>query len=188
MFDGIKGVLHISEQVEKLNDKFEELIQTVQTHTEAVKGMKMELDALKDSQAKFSVQMKQDAQDFSGLKDDLRKEIADFKIIKSKMEKSIVESFEEQLKTELMPKFSKLEAHVKKFEELGEALKAIGGRVMRLSDDIAKFSEISSSIKKVDFELVSAARHLRATENERVELLRKIDSLERLVSKMRRRQ
>ena len=123
MFDGIKGVLHISEQVEKLNDKFEELIQTVQTHTEAVKGMKMELDALKDSQAKFSVQMKQDAQDFSGLKDDLRKEIADFKIIKSKMEKSIVESFEEQLKTELMPKFSKLEAHVKKFEELGSGFK-----------------------------------------------------------------
>lgn len=188
MFDGIKGVLHLSEQVDKLGTKFEELIQTIQTHTEAIKGMKSELDALKDSQAKLSAQMRQDAQDISGLKEDLKKEIADFKILKSKMEKSIIDSFEEQLKTELLPKFNKLETHVRKFEELGEALKAVGGRVMKLSDDIAKFSEISSSIKKVDFELVSAARHLRATENERVELLRKIDSLERLVSKMRRRQ
>ena len=43
MFKGLKGVLHIAEQVEKVNDKFEELIQTVQTHTEAIKGFKTDL-------------------------------------------------------------------------------------------------------------------------------------------------
>ena len=188
MFKTLKGMLHVAEQVEKVNDRFEELIQTVQTHTEAIKGFKTEIDGLRESQAKLSSQIKQDSSDFSVLKEDLKKEIADFKILKSKMEKSIIESFEDQLKTELLPKFNKLESHVKKFEDLGEAIKTVGARTMKLSDEMAKFTEISASIKKVDFDLVAAARQLKASESEKTELLRKIDSLERLVSKMRRRQ
>ena len=188
MFKTLKGMLHVAEQVEKVNDRFEELIQSIQTHTEDIKGFKTEIDGLRDTQSKLSAQIKQDSSDFTALKDDLKKEIVDFKILKSKMEKSIIESFEEQLKAELLPKFNKLESHVKKFEDLGEAIKTVGARTMKLSDEMAKFQEISSSIKKVDFELVQAARHLKASESEKTELLRKIDTLERLVSKMRRRQ
>ncbi|MDO8480791.1 MAG: hypothetical protein Q7S65_03140 [Nanoarchaeota archaeon] len=188
MFDKVKNVMHAAEHMDKLTDKFEELIQTVQSHTEAVKSLKTEMDGLKDAQTKLSAGIKQDTSDFSGLKEDLKKEIADFKIIKSKMEKSIVESFEEQLKTELLPKFNKLETHVRKFEEMGDAVRVIGARVVKLSDDLAKFSEISASIKRVDFDLVNAAKQMKASDSEKLELMRKIDSLERLVSKMRRRQ
>ena len=43
-------------------------------------------------------------------------------------------------------------------------------------------------IKKEDFELTKYARHLMEADKEKLELMRKIDTLERLVSKIRRRE
>ena len=186
MFDKFKDMVHATEHVDKLNDKFEELIQTVETHTEAVKSLKTEIDALKDSQGKLVERVKQDAHEFSTIKEDLRKEIVDFKIIKSKLEKSMIDSFEEQIKTELIPKFSRLETHVKRFEELGEQVRAIGSRVTKLSEEIAKFTEISSNIKKADFDLVNHARQLHEMDQEKLRLMQRIDTLEKMIGKMRR--
>ena len=42
--------------------------------------------------------------------------------------------------------------------------------------------------KKEDFELGNLARHLTEMDREKLELMRKIDNLERLVSKIRRKE
>ena len=49
-----------------------------------------------------------------------------------------------------------------------------------------KFTEISRNIKQGDFELTKYANKLLEADKEKLELMRKIDTLERLISKMRR--
>ena len=61
-------------------------------------------------------------------------------------------------------------------------------RLNLATEEINKFIEISRSIKEEDFELTKFARHLMDMDREKLELMRKIDTLERLVSKIRRRE
>ena len=56
------------------------------------------------------------------------------------------------------------------------------------SEEIGKFVEISKNIRKEDFELTKFARHLLEMDREKLELMRKIDTMERLVSKIRRKE
>ena len=54
--------------------------------------------------------------------------------------------------------------------------------------ELSKFLDISRNIKKEDFELVRHSRNLAEMGREKLELMRKIDNLERMLSKMRRRE
>ena len=56
-----------------------------------------------------------------------------------------------------------------------------------VATEIDKFKEIASQVNKGDFELKKCADELRKGDKEKLELMRKIDNLERLVSKMRQR-
>jgi len=62
----------------------------------------------------------------------------------------------------------------------------IGNKVNNLSSEIEKFTDISKNIRKEDFELTKFARQVLETDREKLELMRRIDTLERLISKTRR--
>ena len=74
------------------------------------------------------------------------------------------------------------------YNELRKKAAEMLSKVNMTSEEIAKFLEISKSIKQEDFELTKFARHLIEMDREKLELMRKIDTLERLVSKIRRRE
>ena len=58
---------------------------------------------------------------------------------------------------------------------------------LKLTDkEINKFLAISRNIKEKDFEMTHFARQLREGDREKLELMRKVDTMERLVSRMRR--
>ena len=74
------------------------------------------------------------------------------------------------------------------YNELRKKVAEILSRLNLTSEEINKFIEIGKSIKKEDFELTKFARNLMEMDREKLELMRKIDTLERLVSKIRRRE
>ena len=74
------------------------------------------------------------------------------------------------------------------YNELKENINKITEKVNNLSEEINKFTEISRNIKKEDFELTRFAHQLIEMDKEKLELMQKIDTLERLVSKMRRQE
>lgn len=104
------------------------------------------------------------------------------------MQKRIVEKFEEELDKELKIQMETLKIDAGSYNELKENIAKITDKVNNLSEEINKFTAISSSIKKEDFELTRFANQLREADKEKLELMEKINTLERLVSKMRRQE
>ena len=72
--------------------------------------------------------------------------------------------------------------------KLKNELAGINSDVSKLHSEIDRLNKISSQVKSMDFDLVNYAKKLQADDSEKLRLLRQIDSLERLVSKMRRQQ
>ena len=123
-----------------------------------------------------------------GLRHDFEKELFDFKLLRSQLQKKIIEKFEEELNKELKLQTDKLRNDADSYNELKEQISEITNRVNDLGEEINKFIMISKSIKKEDFELTKFANQLTQMDKEKLELMHKIDTLERLVSKMRRQE
>ena len=186
MLKKIKDLMEIKDIINDMSSKFEDNAKTVMKLSNDIESMNKELDSLKDSQRKLVTELKKDSESIRDTKEDFRNEIIDFKLVKSRLEKKLVEKFEEEIKEDLVPRFERLEKHVKGFEDLGDNVALITKRVVGLSSELQKFTDISENIKKGDFELTKFAGHMKGLENEKLELMRKIDTMERLVSKMRR--
>ena len=186
MIQKIKDLMTIKEEITKISEKFDNLNATVKIYSDNVNTLRTEIDSLKESQSRLVENLKNDSSSFRELSEELHKEIGDFKIIKSRLETKIVEKFEQEIREELIPRFNRLEKHVKEFEELGGKVSVIGNRVVNLSSELQKFCDISENIKAGDYDLVRYKKELDSMNSEKLELMRKIDTMERLVSKMRR--
>ena len=97
-----------------------------------------------------------------------------------------MQKFEEELGKELKLNMESLKADAEKYNELKGQINSISFKVNDLSDEIGKFLNISRHIKEKDFEMNRFARDLLAMDKEKLELMRKVDTLQRLVGRMRR--
>ena len=122
------------------------------------------------------------------IRHDFEKELFQFKLLKAQLQKKIIEKFEEELGKELKMQLETLKSDSDKYNELKGNLGKITEKVNNLSSEIEKFISISSNIKKEDFELTRFANKLLEMDREKLELMQKIDTLERLVAKMRRQE
>src|SRR3989344_4682339 len=95
-------------------------------------------------------------------------------------------NFEEELQKELQLKLGNLNKDAEEYNELKGQIANISLKVNNLSEEISKFLSISKNIKERDFEMTHFARQLIDMDREKLELMRKIDTLERLVGRMRR--
>jgi len=120
------------------------------------------------------------------LRGDFEKELYEFNLIKSQMQKKILDKFEQELQKDLEVNREALKKDVEDYDALRRNMGDVALRLKSANDGIIKFVEISKSIRKEDFELTKFARQLLEMDREKLELMRKIDTLERLVSKMRR--
>ena len=114
--------------------------------------------------------------------------MVEFKLLKGQLQRKILEKFEEELQKDLEVNREALKKDTQDYTELRKKVAEILSRLNLTTEEITKFVEIGRNIKKEDFELTKFARHLLEMDREKLELMRKIDTLERLVSKIRRRE
>ena len=122
------------------------------------------------------------------IRQDFEKELFDFKLLRGQMQKKIIEKFEEELGKELKIQMDNLKSDAESYNHLREEINQISGKVNLFGEEISKFTAISRNIKKEDFELTRFANQLTSMDKEKLELIQKIDTLERLISKMRRQE
>jgi hypothetical protein len=108
--------------------------------------------------------------------------------LKGQLQRKILDKFEEELQKDLQINREALKKDTEDYNELRKKAAEILSKLNLTTEEINKFIEISKSIKKEDFELTKFARHLLEMDREKLELMRKIDTLERLVSKIRKRE
>ena len=190
MLQKIKGLMQIKEEIDKINEK-------LSSTTESTTNLKNDINALKEQLNSHVIKINEKSNEFfknfdeniniiKNARDSFQKELFDFKLLKSQMQRKILEKFEEELQKELQVKLENLNKDAGEYNELKKQITNISLKVNNLSEEINKFLNVSRNIKERDFEMTHFAKQLLEMDGEKLELMRKIDTLERLVGRMRR--
>ncbi|MBI2652081.1 hypothetical protein HYX00_01330 [Candidatus Woesearchaeota archaeon] len=188
MLQKIKDLMKIKEEIDEINKNIKENSKATSDLTIGLEPLKKELTEIKANQQEFLKNFKENLFVIKNLKEDFGKEIYEFKLLKGQLQRKLLEKFEEELQKDLEINRDSLKKDTEDYNELRKKVAEILSRLNLTSDEINKFIEISKNIKKEDFELTKFARQLLDMDGEKLELMRKIDTLERLVSKIRRRE
>ena len=188
MLQKIKDLMRIKQEIDSISSKTEESSRASSELRAELESLRKELSEMKGSQKEFLKALKEDLHVIRNQREDFAKEIFEFRLLKAHMQKKILDKFEEELQKDLQVNREILKKDIDDYEGLRKNVAAVLSRLNMTGEEISKFVEISKSIKKEDFELNKFAGHLMEMDKEKLELMRKIDSLERLVSKIRRRE
>lgn len=190
MIGRIKNLSRLSEKVDDLKSTFEGLSGEVGRHKEEVTGLRSDIDGLKKFQEEHSVvldRLNEQRTRYDDLIAELQKEVYDFKVLKSQMQRSITERFNSELSKCLDEQKEQIKGDVTHYNNLRKDLEVVSSRLAALTDEVEKFRNISCTIKEQDFHLVRHKKNLDAMDREKLALMKKIDNLERMVAKLRRR-
>ncbi|MEK6943478.1 MAG: hypothetical protein AABX00_05435 [Nanoarchaeota archaeon] len=188
MIQKIKDLMKTKEDLDAINGNIEENNRIISELKEELKSLKAGLKETKKSQDEFLNTFKENLSSISNLKEDFGKELYDFKLLKGQLQRKILDKFEEELQKDLEVNRDSLKKDIQDYNELRKSVDEILSKINMTGSELSKFLDISRNIKKEDFELVRHSRNLAEMGREKLELMRKIDNLERMLSKMRRRE
>lgn len=186
MIQKIKSLFEIEEKITDINNKISDNSAKLNELNNNFDSFKAKFSEVKSAQDELLKNLKDNVDVIKSLRNDFEKELYEFNLIKSQTQSKILEKFEQELQKDLEMSRESLKKDAEDYNELRGKMGEVAVRLNSASDGILKFIEISRNIKKEDFELTKFARQLIDMDKEKLELMRKIDSLERLVSKMRR--
>jgi len=184
----IKGVFQAKEDLDSIKEEIGNNNKLIHDLNQQLEALKNDLIESKKEQREFLNSFKENLHIIKNLREDFGKELYEFKLLKGQLQRKILDKFEEELQKDLEVNRESLRKDAEDYNELRKKVSEILSRLNLTNEEINKFLEISRSIKKEDFELTKFARHLIEMDREKLELMRKIDNLERLVSKIRRRE
>jgi len=188
----IKDLMTMKEQIDVIKNNLNYTTNSMNNLKTEIESLKQQIsDNIGDINNKnneFFKNFDENLNIMKNLRHEFEKELFDFKLLRSQMQKKIIEKFEEELSKELKIQIDTLKNDSNTYNELKENITKITDKVNNLGEEINKFTAISSNIKKEDFELTRFANQLLEMDKEKLEMVRKIDTLERLLSKMRRQE
>ncbi|MFH1641311.1 MAG: hypothetical protein ABIC04_00255 [Nanoarchaeota archaeon] len=186
MIAKIKELINIKQDIDGIKTTLDNNTLSMKSFSEEFRGVRTELIEVRKKQNEFLDNFKENLDLIKHIKNDLKEEVYHFKLLKSQLQNKLIEKFENELKSELKCNISSLKNDLKEYEDLRNKISEILDKTKNASNEIEKFVEISKSIKKEDYELKTYANELLKMDKEKLDLMRKIDSLERLISKIRR--
>lgn len=190
MISRIKSAFKVDELIGKLADSLQTQQEEIKTLAESIKGLKQEFSEL--AQTTQTTLSKQDLalEKFDRIidhieqdKDKLHKSIVEFDIQKSNAGQRIVE----QLRNDINKFKDMLRTDVSAYDKLKTDINLVARDIDRTRAEISKFHEISKTIKSSDFEMTKYIRNVQEMDREKLALMKKIDGLERMIAKERRR-
>ena len=180
--------MNVKDDIDVINKNIIENNKIISELKSELVSLKKELGENKKIQDDFLKNFKENLTVIKNLREDFGKELYEFKLLKGQLQRKILDKFEEELQKDLEISREALKKDTEDYTELRKKVSEILLSVSMTNKEINKFMEISKSIRKEDFELTKFARQLIDMDREKLELMRKIDTLERLVSKIRRRE
>jgi hypothetical protein len=192
MIQRIKDLMAMNEQVDVIKNNLKYTTSTVDDLKKEIELLKEHItnniSSVNEKNQEFFRNFDENINSIRELKHDFEKELFDFKLLRSQMQKKILERFEEELGKELKIQIEKLRADSDAYNEMKNSMVEMSGRINVLGEEIRKFTQISQNIKREDFEMTRFGRQLIDMDKEKLELMAKINSLQRLVGKMRRQE
>ncbi|MFP4423799.1 MAG: hypothetical protein ACLFP2_01055 [Candidatus Woesearchaeota archaeon] len=188
MIQKIKDISRVTEEVDMLKKRLRSTSDAVTTLKEDVAGLREEitgLSSLLKEQNEAISSLNYGAEKHKEICDGLLQERYEFKKLRGHLQKTILDEFDVQLRSG-MKNFEDVRSQ--EFKQLRTEVSALISRLGQTSSELEKFNKIASNIKAKDFALEKYAKTLEQRDNEKLNLMKRIDTLERMVSKMRRTQ
>jgi predicted nuclease with TOPRIM domain len=193
MIQKIKDLMKISESLDEIKGKVDDHHSSVSALKEEMQGFKDELKIVKENLQALHKKQSIIVDDFqqslariNELNSDFKSTIYDFTILRKDLQNQVLQKFDEKLNDELINHIDDLKNNAAHYKELKEKMASMVTRIKTLSDEIVKFKEISKNIRKEDFELTKYAHIVTQLDKEKLNLMKKVDTLESLIAKMRR--
>lgn len=192
MIQKIKELMAIKEHIDVIKNNLNYTTNSMNDLKNEIGTLKQQINEnineINNKNNEFFKNFNENANVIKELRHDFEKELFDFKLLRSQLQKRIIEKFEEEVDKELKIQIDTLKNDSETYNELKEKINKITEKVNILGEEINKFITISSNIKKEDFELTRFTNKVLEMDKEKLQLMNKIDALERLVSKMRRQE
>jgi chromosome segregation ATPase len=187
MIDKLRNMAKVGEEVKKLRFDMKELQNEFGIIREGLEGLKDEMQQMREVHKKHNLDMEETKKAARMLNEEFKNEIYDFKLRKTELNKQVLHKFESELSEALDKQLKALSHDAGQYNNVRRDIEIITSTLANLTKEIDKFNRIASGIKERDYALGRHKKQLDAMDKEKLTLLKKIDSLERLVSKLRRR-
>ena len=177
------------DELNNLSGRVLESVNDVRNLTVEVGKLRSAVNLQKDLQGKeeeFLKGFEENAGKIGNIKEDFEKSLYDFRLLSSDLQKKLLDKFDEEIKKEVHGYFEGLKGELGEYRDLKEKVNTMAQDLDKASSELEKFNKIAAQIQTGDFELSKHAKKLEDMDAEKLELMRKIDTLERLLAKMRR--
>lgn len=178
----------LSEQLRQAAAAVKEQAEQIMVLHQLTEEAKSSISELKGSNNLMAEEVKKSVAAAKQLQDELAKALAELKALSSHVQGSIKQKITEDLIELTKEVRARLEGAEKLKSEITATAAAVANELAKLKADVTKLSAVAEKIKAEDFELVKFSQQLAAADSEKLRLMSKIDTLERLISKMRRQQ
>jgi chromosome segregation ATPase len=186
MFGATKKIEEIEKLISELGNRIQSQNVEIAKLKETNEELAIELDDSRNSLKSFSEELKTACEGIKQSDNNLKNEITDFKLFVSKIKKDILTELTAEFSREMKETTVGIYADLESFRELKNEADLLKAQTSQMKQEMAKLIEISSKIRSADFELAKYSRLIEEGDKEKLELMRKIDTLERLVAKQRR--
>lgn len=186
MIQKIKDLMKISEMIDSIGSKIDvqnkkiddfgnEMFHFKNTFDSKINEVSSRLDCAVTN-------METELKDIKELKKELMEELSNFKLQKTRVLQDIATNQESSLKETI----ERIKTDVNRYNDAKNQLAGITEELNTLRTEFTRLREVSSKIKASDFELTKYASKITAMDKEKLDLMQKVDSLQKLISKERR--
>jgi chromosome segregation ATPase len=192
MIDKVKKIIKSVEEIEDCKKQLCLSRKEMEDCIKEIKEISKQMTQYKENQEKEDKKLieikKESISNINKISDEFQKELNDFKTMKTKLKTEIVEKVSLDIRKELDIYIMNIKQKIENLNEAAKEIVIIAKNTNATFELMTKLKQISTEIKKEDFELSKYSAELRRNDQEKLNLMRKIDSLEKLIASMRRRQ
>ena len=191
MLSRIKEIVSGSEAKEltsQLAGQLKQVSEAVKEQNELIGSLKKDTEGTKGSVAEMKNEVKSAVDTARELQEAIRSNIAELKALTSHIQGSVKQKIADDMAELIKLVSTKLEGAEKLKHEVATSAAAVVNELGKLKSEIAKLSAVADKIKAEDFELTKFSNQILAADKEKMQLMGRIDALERLIAKMRRAQ
>ena len=186
MITKIREALEVKKELQEAREEIRQVKKAVKELGEQIGELKKPIKAKLDGLENIEEQSKAAEEKVNRAVKELKEEIYEFKVIRGNTQKKILELFEQELHKEITHNLEVLKADTKEFRTAKANMAKLMESISRASEDATRLHDVAKEIRKEDFELTRFHRQLLASNKDKLALMKKIDTLERMIAKMRR--
>lgn len=186
MFQKLKELSQSKELIDEILKKLEENKNLISELNSFVTDTKKDLESIKKENLEFKKEFKENINSLEDIKKRLNDEIDNLRSLRISINHQLPKEIKQEIDKKLEEYTKELKVNNEKYTSSEEKLSLTAKNLEQAKEQLYKLIEIISQIKSKDIEFSNSLQKIKAMENDKYELQKKVGILEKLVANRRR--